>query len=270
MLRFKAKISSSQSRKMILMLAKHGNYFPEVIFKSYGDVERYYAKRRIDFDREVENCRNYFQHAVPLFENLIGSTLHSSNSSLARINNETGEIDCDTVGPGTLVINGCHAKFEAAVRARDRAVQNNDFTEFQNAVVQGIASIESYIVYRVELWNLKNSNDQLSDSSEKKTGFDNKISCWIPKMASGKKLDQSGSVWNDFNKLRVIRNDIDIHPKSSGYSISYQDLASKINLFRNGIAQLLIELHILFNDPIPSIIIRAAFAPDVEFVSEDL
>jgi hypothetical protein len=60
-----------------------------------------------------------------------------------------------------------------------------------------------------------------------------------------------------------------IHPKSSGYSISFAKLAEQINFFRTGIARLLVKLHLLFEDVIPAKIIRAAYAPDVEFVQDD-
>ena len=71
-------------------------------------------------------------------------------------------------------------------------------------------------------------------------------------MARGKKLDQSGNIWNTFVKLKKIRDDVTIHPKLSGFSISYSNLANNINLFKKGIARLLVDLHLLFGDDIPS------------------
>ena len=96
--------------------------------------------------------------------------------------------------------------------------------------------------------------------------FDDKINLWIPKMAKGKKLDKSGVNWKDFRNLRSIRDNLAIHPKFSGHGISYSDLADKINSFRTGIAGLLIQLHILFDERIPGTIIRSAYSPNVEVI----
>jgi hypothetical protein len=87
-------------------------------------------------------------------------------------------------------------------------------------------------------------------------------------MTGSRKLNKSGADWRDFRILRAIRDDEAIHPKTSGYSFSYSELAQKINLFRTGIARLLIQLHLLFDEKIPRVIIRAAYAPDAEVVED--
>jgi len=140
----------------------------------------------------------------------------------------------------------------------------------QSAIVLGISSIEGFINRKAELWNKKNPNEQLLDSKQNKVNLYDKIDVWVPKMAGGKKLSKSGTEWFHFKKLRDIRNDIAIHPKESGYSISLSDLAEEIDMFRTGIAKLLISLHLLFGEKIPGIIIRAAYAPDVEIIEEQI
>ena len=89
-------------------------------------------------------------------------------------------------------------------------------------------------------------------------------------MTGGKRLDKSIINWFNFKNLRKIRNDYVIHSKTTGYSISNQELAEYINKFKTGIAKLLVQLHILFNEKIPSRIIRGAYAPDVEIVEKDV
>lgn len=53
-------------------------------------------------------------------------------------------------------------------------------------------------------------------------------------------------------------------PKLPGQGVAYSDLAKQINAFRLGIAQLLGNLHRLVSMPVPSVIINAIYAPDVE------
>ncbi|MHA2403773.1 MAG: hypothetical protein ACXADH_12330, partial [Candidatus Kariarchaeaceae archaeon] len=127
-------------------------------------------------------------------------------------------------------------------------------------------SIEAYIIHRVELWNRDNPHDCLTDSPAHKVSFDDKVDVWIPKMTGGKKLDKSIRNWMHFLDLRKIRDHVSIHPKSDGFGSSFSDLAEKINIFRTGIAGTLIQLHLLFHEKIPAIIIRAFYAPEVEVV----
>lgn len=268
MLKFKTRISRRAAHEMILLFAKHGNHDHNRDFRSDADVKRAFTRNGVDYDTLVMECRD-FQKTVPFFENLVGSTASSVGGSLARVDNETGATDMDTQGPGTIVLYAYWAKFEAAMDALDRAVAKNSYTDFQSAIVEGIASIEAYIQYKAESWNKHHPQQPLLDSSENKVRFDDKVTQWIPIMTAGKRLDRSTVEWNHFVMLREIRDDVAIHPKSASYSTSYAKLAEKINLFRTGITRLLMNLHLLFGDVIPARIIRAAYAPDVEFVPDD-
>jgi hypothetical protein len=89
-------------------------------------------------------------------------------------------------------------------------------------------------------------------------------------MTGGKRLDKSIINWPNYKFLRKIRDDNVIHSKTSGYSISDQKLVEYMNKFKTGIARLLVQLHVLFNEKIPSRIIRGSFAPDVEIVEKDV
>jgi len=113
-------------------------------------------------------------------------------------------------------------------------------------------------------------NDLIQDSKTRKISYDDKIELWIPKMTDGKRLDKSIINWPNYKFLRKIRDDNVIHSKTSGYSISDQKLVEYINKFKTGIAKLLVQLHVLFNEKIPSRIIRGSFAPDVEIVDKDV
>ena len=251
---------------MILMLARDSNHGENVTFKTDADVKRYLAQRDIDFQTLVEQCRN-FNENVPYFENLIDSTWGiSPGAKVALIDKQTGEEKFEVQGPGTISISTYWAHFETACKTITNAVERTSFSELQVAIVHGIASIEAYINHRVELWNRDNPQGRLIDSSTNKVSFDDKVDVWVPKMASGRKLDKSIQNWMHFLELRKIRDHLSIHPKSVGFGSSFSDLAEKINIFRTGIAGFLIQLHMLFNEKIPAIIIRAFYAPKVEVV----
>jgi hypothetical protein len=260
---------------MILLFGRFGNHFHEgpskyitdsFPFKSDEDVVNALVENGIDFNRLVLRCR-HFRNRVPMFENLIGSTFNTVGSPrISRINWDTGGEDLIVNGPARMTIYDYWSKFEAAAKARDQAVERSSFLDFHSAIVLGIASIESYINYRAEIWNQHNPQKRLNDSREFKVSFEDKINTWIPEITGGKTLNKGNQDWNNYKILRRIRDDTVIHPKSSGYSISLNNLAWQINLFRRGIAGLLIQLHILLQEKIPQIIIRARYAPDVEIV----
>jgi len=268
MLRFKPKLPKRSAKKMIVAFARYGNHYHNIVFKSDADVERALAARGIDFERLAERCRDP-KASVPMFENLVGSTAtHLGSATISRVDNNTGGIDLETNQPGQLVLYGYWATFETAVRALRRAVLQVSYAEFHSAVVQGVASIEGYINYRADVWNSLHPEDQLLDSRHSKVSLDDKVDKWIPKMTGGKRLYKGDQEWNHFRIIRRIRDDEAIHPKASGYSISLDELADRINMFRAGIAGLLIQMHGLFGEKVPRVVIRAAYAPDVEVVGE--
>jgi hypothetical protein len=261
------KISSAQARKLIYAFAKHGNHVYSNDFRSNADVERAFARNGVDFARLVDRIRD-FNNNVPFFENLIGSTMRtdSEGTRISRIDNVTGAEDMVVEGPGQLVLYGYWATFETFAESLKRAIENKSYSEMQSAIVNGIASIEAYISYRAERWNAENPGKPLVDSVSSKVSFDDKIDKWIPVMTGGRKLDKSGLEWRDYKVLRAIRDDVTIHPKKSGHAASLADLAKLAYQYKTGIAGILMALHKLFGDQVPRVIIRAAFAPEVELV----
>ncbi|MBW2028402.1 MAG: hypothetical protein JRJ31_04930 [Deltaproteobacteria bacterium] len=252
------------------MLAKHSNHGDKVTFRTDADAKRYLAQRSIDFQTLVGQYRN-FNESVPYFENLVGSIWSiSPGAKVGLVDRQTGEKKFEVHGPGTISMSTYWAHFETAWKARNNAVERISFPELQVAIVYGVACIEAYINHRVELWNRDNAQDRLIDSPTNKVRFDDKIDVWIPKMTGGKKLDKSAPNWMHFQELRKVRDHLSIHPKSVGFDSSFWELAEKINNFRTGIAGFLIQLHVLFNERIPAIIIRAFYAPEVEVVEVNL
>lgn len=277
-LKYKPRISARASKDMILLFAKYGNHFFEgpfqfrrndYPFRTDADVKRFYSSQGIDFKQLVMNCRN-FSLTVPIFENQIGSTISTiGNPRVSRFDFATGKEDLVLEEPGTHTIYGYWAAFEGASQSRDLAVSESSFVHFHMAIVQGIASIEGYIKHISEFWNNAHPTDQLIDSRENKVSLDEKFDRWIPKLSGGNKFDKSIINWDHFKILKNIRDDNAVHPKTSGFTISYSDLAEQINMFRTGIAGILIQLHLLFHEKIPAVIIRARYTPDVYVVEEE-
>lgn len=268
-LKQKARISHKASERMILLFARYGNHYIEgsSMIQTKTDVINYYAQHGINFDHAVSKCRN-FSNTVPLFENQIGGMVHTIGTpKVSRINLITGKEDLILEGPGSHTIHGYWVIFEGSANARDRAISGSSFVDCQSAIVQGIASIESYFTRRVEIWNETNPNSQLVDNKDSKVSLNDKFDKWVPTITGGRKIDKGETVdWQHFKILRAIRDNYAIHPKESGYAVSLAQLAEQINMFRTGIAGILMQLHALFEDPIPSIIIRARCAPDIEVV----
>jgi len=262
-LTYKAKLSRRSSHELIIIFAKYGNHYHDENFITDASVKRAFKTNGIDFKSLVEKCRTPTE-SVPFFENLIGSTWTvSGGAKMARVD-ASGHEEFSVQGPGKFTESTYWALAEETKKARDRAVSNISYTDLQAAIVHGIASIEGYISHRVHNWNKQNKDDQLFDSKQNKVSFEDKIKLWIPKITSGKKLDRSNRNWSDFIKLQRIRDALAIHPKPPGYGISYSDLADKINILRSGIGGLLIDLHEIFQEKIPGVIIRLKYMPDVE------
>ena len=267
-LKRKDRIPRKTAQNLILTVAKYGNHYYNVKFKTDADVKRFFSSRGIDFNDQVEKCRD-INASIP-FENKIGSTMYATEgTTISRVDNRTGEEDLEISGPAIFSMSTYWTQYEKADVYLSKAIENIDYVEIQSAIVFGVASIESYIRYQAEEWNKVHPNDLLVDTKDKKNPFDDKINLWVPKMTGGKKLDKSTRIWNDFKYLEKIRDNTAVHAKLTGFGVSFDELANIANKFRTGIASLLIELHIIFSDRIPSIIIRGAHAPETEVIGVD-
>lgn len=258
----KQKISRRAAHELILLMAKEGNH--NLTFTTDTSVKKYFKSNGFDYDNLVQTVRN-FPEPIPLVENLIPSTGFASPGLKVSRVDALGNEDLHLEGPGAITMFAYQAQFENAIENIESAIRQSSPQHFLTACINGIASIEGYINFKAEEWNKRNV-EPLLDSRQSPIRFDDKIDKWLPIMSSGKKLDKSVKTWNDFKRLKVIRDNTAIHPKTSGYSFSLNELAELLNCFRNGIAGLLVQLHQLFAERIPSIIIRYMYAPEVEVI----
>jgi hypothetical protein len=268
-LRYKPKLSLEQARDKIITYGVFGDHHREPRPTDGREVAVLLLSLGLNPDELAEKCRDYRQ-PIPFLENRAGSTWFFCSSGRGKagvVDRETGEVVSEAEGSGTITISGYQAHFETACKARDRAVEDSSYMDLQTAIVHGIASIESYVGDLARVWNRRTPNDRLSDSRQHKVSLDDKFDLWIPKMSGGgARLYKGDQRWSDFKKLRRLRDDYAVHPKLVGHAISYVELAGYINAFRQGMAGMLAQLHPPFGRPIPSVVINAAYIPDVEVV----
>ena len=229
----------------------------------------FFQSNGLYWDNLVQKCREP-KEIVPFFENLIGSTWKVSGGGRAAIVTEATtdkETEITSVnGPGELTTSTYLQLFENAVNNLNRCLESASFGDFQSCVSNGTASIDAYIAHRAFLYNSAYPCEPLIDSKESKVSQDTKFDEWIPKMSGGKKLDKSGLNWSHFKRLRANRDDLAIHIKKPAFSISYCELGELLNIFRSGIAGLLLDLHLIFGERVPCNIIRYAYLPDINLV----
>lgn len=250
----KSKLSRKEAYNLIITMTMFGEHpanvkqgFP---VSSEEEIKQWFQDNDYNFDKVVEECRDP-DETIPLVENMIGSVF-------TMIGDDETE---------TIITSNYQAAYEIAAQHLERALTEVSFSELESAIVRGIASIEAFINYRAERWNAQNPSAMLLDSKENKVSFDDKIDKWIPIMSGGRKLDKSDRYWSDFKRLRGIRDNLTIHSKTLGHTVKYSEMADLINVFRTGIAGMLIPLHLLCRSWIPSQIIRGYYTPEVQLIN---
>lgn len=153
--------------------------------------------------------------------------------------------------------------FEQSLELLKESIEKNSYSLYLSSITNGIASIEAYIKEWTERYNYLNPDIKLIDTKHNKVSFDDKIDNWIPQMLNGKKLDKGNTIWAHFKILRSIRDKEAVHFQTGSFGISYKDLVEKMNLYKTGIAGMLFELHKLFNQVVPSNIIRVSYFPEI-------
>lgn len=256
---------------MILMMAKCGNGSRNPKFVTDADVKRFFKASGYDWGDLIQTCRKQ-EEIVPLIENLIGSTWTVVGGKAAIVTGAGTDDEREIASvesPASLITSSYLQLFENAVDNFQRCMEHALFGDFQSCVSNGIASVDAYIAHRAWLCNAGHPSELLMDSRETKVPQDTRIDEWIPKMSGGRKLDKGGLNWNHFKRLRGIRDELAVHIKQPAIGITYQQLCEFLNLFRTGIAGLLIDLHFTFDERVPCKIIRYAYLPDVKLLETE-
>lgn len=168
---------------------------------------------------------------------------------------------------GTMVDATSTALFEKATEDFDRSLSQMNYVEFLSAVANGLASIEAYIARKAYQYNVRNPDRPLLDDNKNKVSFEDKVKKWVPQMAD-EKLNLGGTNWAHFQRLKKARDIEHTHSKSPALHITFRELCKLLNLFRSGIAGMLLNLHALFREKTPSIIVKYAFHPEIKLEYE--
>lgn len=259
----KTMISPRAAKDLIMTMAIWGNDY-NYRLKTEKEVSDFFARQGISISQLIAKCR-VFSNAVPNVENLIGPTYHvSAGAKIAKVNLKTNEEEFTVQGPGEYTTSDYWRKFDSADKSLKHSIESASYEEFQTALTKGIASIESYLTHRALEWNRNNPLNPIDLRTH--LSLDEKIDQWIPIMLNGTQFNKGRSKsWSDYQLLKPIRDNIGIHAKQSASGINYQDLVKLQNLYRSGIAGLLMDLHKLFKERMPAVIIRRYYAPDVVY-----
>jgi hypothetical protein len=260
---------------MILEMGKYGNhnYHFERRIDTDEDVVRFLNEQGINFEGLVESCRQK-NATVPRLENRITPQFigGSPPGGYMAVKNARGETlaSLEDGESGPMTMSTYWSRFERAVDAYDRCLSRTSYEDLLSAISSGTSSLEAYIHNRAEDYNRQNSSDLLEDSKDNKVTFDDKVKYWVPKI-SGKNFDKgSNRNWSEFKELRRVRDQEDQHPGTSAYAHSFKSMEKLLNLFRGGVAGLLLDLCIHFGEKqVPTVIIRRAHMPKVRLVAND-
>lgn len=265
----KDKLPRRIAHELVMTTVKYGNHYYDFKFEADADVKRVFKINGIEFQELVEECRNY-NSVIPFFENAIGSTFISLNDArMSIVNLDTGQEDAVIDGPGEIAVSKYLSDYEKAHRHLNNSIDKSSFDELQSAILWGITAIESYINHRIKIWNDLNPHDKLVDSKVNKISIDKKIDEWIPRISNGKYFIKGDKCWSDYIALRNFRDTEIIHAKTSGSGMSYAKMVENINIFKTGVAGILIKLHQIFEEKIPAKIIRGYYAPEVEVIHDE-
>lgn len=258
-----------ETRDMILAMAQHSNHYRSDL-STMQQLEGYLAQYGWTLKDLVEECRDK-EDSVPFLENLIpsGWTIYAGGGTVTYTDSEGNEVARfeGEEESGTLATATDWAFFEKAADDVERALDKMSYVEFLSGVANGVASVEAYIFQKAYQYNVRNPGNELEDSKQKKVSFEDKIDKWIPIMTGGTKLTKGGKNWAHFLRLKQVRDTQHAHTKTPTLNITFRELCKQLNLFRTGIAGLLLDLHALFGDTVPSIVVKYAFHPDIKLVT---
>lgn len=266
-------LSAREAREFIFYCIRWGDH-PEHDLRGLpdGEVEAALARSGFDLVSEISRIQRNPHSPVTRFENLLvpGAIeivveeghrfTHSQVVDGLEFNQREAQ--------GHAVLRQAHkADFEEACRARDEAIRSASFDSFYTSLQKAISSVEGYLNLRAAVHNERCTNPDLRLEERRKGGgfvtLDTKIIEWLPAM-TGRRVDPSTSPgWDNFQRLKSLRNDVVIHPKPNAGLSTLEELADGINRFRSGIGSLMFLLHQAFSEPMQSSIIRAMRYPTV-------
>jgi len=252
------RISERASHNMIVAMAKHGNHNKDLHdhLKSVKNIKDHFKQNDMNFSHEVSRCRE-FSKSVPMYENLIGAQWTAQGVTVSKPDHITGEYKPVVSGDGVYNENDYWANFDIAREDFEAAISTGRYERFLSAINAGLASIEGFLNH--EYMRRKRVS---ADDPELKKDLEWKVSQWVSQF-TGHKFDKSGKNWADFKYLKELRNEGFQHRKSTSSGVTFAQFAKELNMFKNGICHILLDLHVLFSVRCTTWIIRYAYFPEI-------
>jgi hypothetical protein len=269
-LRIRDKRSRSRAREMLVAQVRYGQGQADAwqrydLYTAEGVKQMLADRGYPDFDGLVEELRP--KDAVLPFETHLFSDGWSFNlppgGSYAAVLQGGREVARITGESGRLVTSEYQERFKHSVRFLERCMSGEEveYGDLLACFSAGLASIEAFVNYRA-----KPHLHKLPRGDERIVALDFKLDNWIPPLSAGKPINKGERYWQDFQKIRDIRNERESHPKEVVYGISGSIFCEQLNLWRTGIALMLLALHAVTGRLAPPELVKWAFLPDIELV----
>lgn len=263
---FEEKCRPHQAKDLILTLAKYGSHEFRRRFESDADVKRFLEAHGLSFDSAVEACLKRDGSPPAWFINYIERgpwTTFGTGVSLSTAG-------MTMVGSGQIITHGYYSTWKASYEAFERSMDKGSYIDFLVAATLGVASIEAYLNFRADIYNESvEPESRLIDCAERPIKFDRKITEWV-RIASGANFLRGHSFWEAFRRIRKLRDDQLVHPKASGFAVTFGKMQEFLSDYQIGICEFHIALHKHFDDEIGYWLARAAYAPSVKLVNVTL
>jgi hypothetical protein len=158
--------------------------------------------------------------------------------------------------------------FKYAVKNLNRCIEDEepDYRDLLSAFTSGMASIEAFLNQKMRPRIDLPAPDR--EEALRRNDVETKVFEWLPQLTGGPTVDKGARPWQDYVKLRHYRNEFHIHPKGQPYAVSLTEFGQRLNLFRTGIARLLLDLHTLTGHGAPPDLVKYAYWPEIELVDE--
>lgn len=162
---------------------------------------------------------------------------------------------------GSIVTSAYKARFRDSVTNLNRCIEVEEprYGDLLSCFADGMASIEAFVNYRTQ-----RHRQALPRGNERIVELDFKIFDWIPRLYGGITVDKGYRNWQNFEKIRCIRNSYASHPDIDVYRTSDSEFCEQLNLWRTGIAELLLNLHVTTKMLVPPDIVKQAYLPEIE------
>ena len=164
---------------------------------------------------------------------------------------------------GRLVTSEYEDRFSDAIRNLKRCTSGADahYGDLLSCFADGKGSVEAFVSYQTDRFR-----NQLRRGNDRIVALDIKIDEWIPQVY-GRTINRGNNPnWKHFEEISDIRDERHSHPKGRVHADADSQFCRLLNLFRTGIARLLLDLHAITGRGAPPDIVKYAYLPDIEQV----